>query len=36
MLTLARFLDISFDYNLDLDTPEGVASEMKNELKLKE
>ena len=36
VLNKSRLLEVSFGYDLDKDTPEGVIKEMRSELNLKE
>ena len=36
LLTAKKYLEISFDYHLDQDTPDGIANEMRADLGLHE
>lgn len=36
VVTQEKYMQVSFEYNLQTDTPEGVVDEMKNDLNLKD
>ena len=36
VVTQAKYMQVSFDYNLDTDTPSGIVKEMRDELNLKD
>jgi hypothetical protein len=36
VMSSEKFLEVSFDYDLENDTPDKIASEMKNELSLED
>lgn len=35
-MTQNKIMEVSFEYNLDSDTPEGIVNEMKSEIGLSE